>query len=142
MAKRITIAFAADTPLDFEAELALRQAERQSKVLRRANELEKEGFDTLAVDLRITVEMMNLANPLKAVWEERTERPKHPTINLAEESNLDEKCPLGNVPKSIGSPTMKATNFLEALSAIKSGSATLSRLNWIPQEISLSRLSP
>jgi len=64
---RLKALFVSDAALDFEAEFVARQADRKAELLRKADELENEGLESVAAELRQRAETLSLDKPLASV---------------------------------------------------------------------------
>jgi hypothetical protein len=64
---RLKALFVADVALEFEALLLSRQADRTAELLVQAEQHERHGFPTVAVQLRAQAEALSLGRPLAGV---------------------------------------------------------------------------
>jgi hypothetical protein len=65
---RVKAMFTLDAALDLEQELLARQAERKAALMRRADDFEKEGLNSIAADLRRQAESLSERRPLQTVF--------------------------------------------------------------------------
>ena len=63
VAERLRALLATSVALDFEAEVAARQAARKAELLRQAQEYETEGLDSVAAELREQAAALSLDRP-------------------------------------------------------------------------------
>ena len=65
---RVKAMFTLDAALDLEQEFLARQAERKAALMRRADEFENEGLNSIAADLRRQAESLSERRPLQTVF--------------------------------------------------------------------------
>lgn len=64
---RIKALFVTTAALDFEADLAVRHAERKAELLRRAAAYDEEGLHVVAKELRHQADVLSIQRPLASV---------------------------------------------------------------------------
>jgi hypothetical protein len=65
---RVKAMFTLDAALDLEQEFVTRQAERKAALMRRADEFQNEGLNSIAADLRRQAENLSERRPLQTVF--------------------------------------------------------------------------
>jgi len=64
---RLTALFITHVALDFEQQLLVHQSDRKAALLNKARELEQQGLDDLAAELREQCDSLSLQRPLASV---------------------------------------------------------------------------
>ena len=108
---RVKAMFTLDAALDLEQEFVTRQAERKAVLMRRADEFENEGLNSIAADLRRQAENLSERRPLQTVFAfldaDDSAEKKRRVAALTEEGGRSDSHTHHRPPKSLPDPNTK-----------------------------------